>query len=597
MMTGREVEQYYEMHHEWQEMKWDLSDLMKLIYGGESKQIRVSRYAHMEFTPLGHTSVCREMKLVILYLLLNRHYKRQQNALDFLKTASLFIQYVGAILPFESLNQMTMKDMLAFTDYASRKIAKVSLTKSFPRLIRQVWHDEFCASDWFEKDLWDLREVPMNPLRINRAVSVIRVNFFLVENPDNKKLLKAYIQHLIEDRNISHTSVCIRFTMLKSLLKDCKKSLQNINSRELKELLIHERSLSHGNKYNDMISCIADFYHFCNLEHMLPDMKINFSDFKLRKTTKLKYKGLPYGARKQIFDHIHELPPAVACIFLIIYCTGMYLSEACQLTADCLNEKNGAYYIRVTKLHSSNVVSQPIPKLLFEYLKSYRDQLLKQCPGEFYLFPGSEHKPLGSGIVTQHMHRLILAHHITDEEGKLLSFRFKALKHDLAYRMLDDELSPLTIQNLLHAETVESALLYSEIRERKKRDKYYQFLRKTGITNFQTEKKEDRQVIWIRKRMAQILPDGYCSYPVKLGLCPHANQCLFCDSFHTTRDFLPVFYRQSAKLSMFIHTLEKAGKDDRYEAAVRVKKRIDFFIQTLEADHDADSRGKAEEAQ
>lgn len=37
---------------------------------------------------------------------------------------------------------------------------------------------------------------------------------------------------------------------------------------------------------------------------------------------------------------------------------------------------------------------------------------------------------------------------------------------------------------------------------------------------------------------AQVLPNGYCRLPVIAGLCPHANACLDCTNFCTSKQFL-----------------------------------------------------------
>ena len=597
MMTGREVESYFEEHREWQSMTWDLSEFIKKVYGKNSIRVRISRYYYVDFTPLAGRPICREIKLVILYFLLNLHYKRLLPLIDFLKAVSLFIHYAGDVKPINSLGDLTMAGIEAFKNYLSLIVGKTPVLNSFLRNVRCTWHDEFHAAAWYERDIWDLRKVHMDPSRINISVPNSRINFFDIENPDNKKLFKTYMLHLIGDRNICQTSICTISYSLRAFLRRCPCSLKEIDSGKLKELLMQQKAFYRSQeKYNNMIYILEDFYRFCNLENLLPDIKINFRDFRKPRRINMQFKRLSSGVKKQIFAHLHELRPDVAMIFLTVYCTGLYLSEVCQLKTDCLLKQEGVCYIRVLKLHEQNTVNQPIPQTLFDYLSYYRDRVLKQNPGN-WLFPGIKRKFISAASVEEEMRRFILNHHITDEQGNLIKFRFHSLKHDLAYRMLDDDLSLLTIQNLLHADTIESALLYSAIHEKEKRDKYFHFLEKTGRTKVLADGEEDRQILWIRERMAQILPNGYCSYPVKLGLCPHANQCLFCDNFHTTKDFLPVFYRQSAKLALFLHTLEKSGQDKRYEAALKVKKRIDYLIQQLEADHDEPSRENQRNAQ
>ena len=44
---------------------------------------------------------------------------------------------------------------------------------------------------------------------------------------------------------------------------------------------------------------------------------------------------------------------------------------------------------------------------------------------------------------------------------------------------------------------------------------------------------------WARSYInTQILPNGVCAKPVKLGKCPHANSCLTCLDFRKSIDVL-----------------------------------------------------------
>src|SRR5699024_10944011 len=51
---------------------------------------------------------------------------------------------------------------------------------------------------------------------------------------------------------------------------------------------------------------------------------------------------------------------------------------------------------------------------------------------------------------------------------------------------------------------------------------------------------DDVELQWFKKNInAQVLPNGYCRLPVIAGGCPHANACLDCTHFCTSKQFLP----------------------------------------------------------
>jgi integrase/recombinase XerD len=47
--------------------------------------------------------------------------------------------------------------------------------------------------------------------------------------------------------------------------------------------------------------------------------------------------------------------------------------------------------------------------------------------------------------------------------------------------------------------------------------------------------------VWLKRNiLAQALPNGVCRLPIQQGECPHANACLTCVHFGTTKKYLPV---------------------------------------------------------
>jgi len=44
------------------------------------------------------------------------------------------------------------------------------------------------------------------------------------------------------------------------------------------------------------------------------------------------------------------------------------------------------------------------------------------------------------------------------------------------------------------------------------------------------------------------LPNGYCLHHPKQGACPHANVCLTCPKFTTSKAFIPVLSQQLKSL-------------------------------------------------
>lgn len=96
---------------------------------------------------------------------------------------------------------------------------------------------------------------------------------------------------------------------------------------------------------------------------------------------------------------------------------------------------------------------------------------------------------------------------------------------------------------------------------------------------------------WFKKSvLAQALPNGYCGRPVLKGPCPHANACLTCSDFRTTREFLGIHKEELEKTEKLIQKATANGWKRQIEMNEQVKKNLEEIIKGLERDND---QGKA----
>ena len=149
--------------------------------------------------------------------------------------------------------------------------------------------------------------------------------------------------------------------------------------------------------------------------------------------------------------------------------------------------------------------------------------------------------------------------------------------------MVNQNIPFLTIQQLLHHKSPEMTLIYAQINEEKKKKRYLEFCnrigKKTAFLN-EEEKNIDDNLHWMRYMITQTLPNGYCSLPVRLGSCPHANACLFCEKFRTTKEFLPVLKYQLIKTKSLIRMLpQKKEVQNRLFETIRILQSIIRHLQ------------------
>ncbi|MGW6790761.1 hypothetical protein [Streptomyces chartreusis] len=94
------------------------------------------------------------------------------------------------------------------------------------------------------------------------------------------------------------------------------------------------------------------------------------------------------------------------------------------------------------------------------------------------------------------------------------------------------------------------------------------------------------EATWAKQRVGRVtqaLPNGYCGLPVQ-KVCPHANACLTCPLFVTTREFLPQHREQRQHLLQIVSAAEARGQARVVEMNRQVLGNLETIITSLEAD-------------
>ncbi len=127
-------------------------------------------------------------------------------------------------------------------------------------------------------------------------------------------------------------------------------------------------------------------------------------------------------------------------------------------------------------------------------------------------------------------------------------------------------------------------LYYTQIDEETRKKRYMNFFHQAtkGKKELTTqEAKIDDDIVWMRAQISQVLPNGYCTLPVQLGECPHANKCLKCKSFETTPEFLSIFTYQIHKIEQLEKIAKNNSDDKRYINLHEIKTIIEKIIAVL----------------
>ncbi|KJS86528.1 MAG: hypothetical protein JM58_06760 [Peptococcaceae bacterium BICA1-8] len=70
------------------------------------------------------------------------------------------------------------------------------------------------------------------------------------------------------------------------------------------------------------------------------------------------------------------------------------------------------------------------------------------------------------------------------------------------------------------------------------------------------------------------LPNGYCLHHPKQGGCPHANVCLTCPKFTTSKAFIPVLSQQLEMTEKLVEDAKERGWDREVEHQTNIAARL-----------------------
>ena len=82
--------------------------------------------------------------------------------------------------------------------------------------------------------------------------------------------------------------------------------------------------------------------------------------------------------------------------------------------------------------------------------------------------------------------------------------------------------------------------------------------------------------------MSQALPNGLCSLPLTQNKCPHANACLTCAHFRTSKKHLPQHKAQLDETCKIIENAKQNGMERIAEMNAEVAGNLKSIITTLE---------------
>lgn len=459
--------------------------------------------------------------------------------------------------------------------------------KYYYKMIKDYIKERENRNNGFNSDIWYLDDFNIDEKRNNPSIRRFFFDFEEIDSEENKKQIKNYIKYLITNTELSMITINAKKRNLKEFSNELKeKTFMETNKNDVEIIFTKFSEDKEDSYYNAILYDCFSFFEYLLIHK---EIKLNCIDNNtLRKKENYEYKTTRVDeyVSNQIFSKLNQIKEPYDIMYLLIFCVGMRVSEVCILTIDCLEKVNNNYFINFFNQKMQKYVSNIIPENLYFIVKDYISRT--EFSNE-YLFTGeyADHKPMFTTVLRSILNKEFKRLDIKTKEGKYFKFRPHDYRHTLASQMLRADIPFQYIQRQLHHQSPEMTFVYVEYDNLRKIEKIDEFININGekIEELNNEflERDLSKAEWARKHInAQMLPNGVCARPVKLGGCPHSNSCLSCRDFRTSKEFLPEHKKQLKNINNIIEISKENGWLPQIETNLKTKRVIEKIIETLE---------------
>ena len=575
----------------------DLIDLSKYPNSRTQSKLADGRIHKIDFRGLDNP-IKKELKLYLENLLKKdtaiKYFRARlvnlQQAIDFLGTEENAnwldsLKHPNDRLESEFENYLKSKGIKT-----RNKAVKESESMTIFRRISSFLLDVFPEPYNFDMDVWELRAMGIDKVRISESDSLRNIRFYRIPNETNRYFLKKYIKYQIEVTDKAMNSIYAK-------LKNIEQFLTYLDNKSIIEIKREDvvRFIEHLNK-RILKNETFNYYILHNsafMEYLIVTEEIKTNHFYRSNgkaiNKKHTYKTIDEIVIKGIFKVLPDIPKQEASMFLLLYSTGMRISDACTIKLGSMLINNNGTFIKYYSRKMRKEVVNPIPESLFKLLEDQEKTIMSNFGDKTeFLFPHNNFKCYPATLYRERMQKWLIELGVKNNDGSSYCFRPHDYRHTLATTMILHDIPSYVIQKIIHHESIEMTSSYIDIQDQQKIQRHKEFINIKGKTmpihiEEGLEIDDIAKVEWLKKSInAQMLPNGMCSLPVAMGKCPHGNSCLTCTDFRTSKEFLSVHKKHYEKVCNFLTHAEKQGWQRQIETNEEVKINLESIIDRLE---------------
>jgi integrase/recombinase XerD len=301
---------------------------------------------------------------------------------------------------------------------------------------------------------------------------------------------------------------------------------------------------------------------------------------------------IPEHVITQLKKYLHQLSPYLQRIIIILLESGRRISEICTLVFDCLEQdEQQDWYMRVQEKKFHKIRLIPISNACLKAIKEQQKFISDHgIPGE-YLFPSRRSFTPSHHISARYfntaINKLAKENKITDANGKLWRFQAHQFRHTLATSMINHGVPQVVVQRYLGHESPGMIARYAHIHNETMKNAFMIYQEKLVDIHGKEKSNDILNAMGLKKNiLSQALPNGLCTLSLAQKACPHANACLTCSNFSTSKKFLLQHQGQLEQTMKVIDNAKINGWQRIVEMNSQVAENLRSIIKTLENQDD-----------
>jgi len=290
----------------------------------------------------------------------------------------------------------------------------------------------------------------------------------------------------------------------------------------------------------------------------------------------------------QLNNNLRYLKPSQQRLISILLETGRRISEICTLPYNCLEkDPEGDYYLNVFEKKLAKQRLLPISIDCAKLIRQQQEEIKKSGDTKEYLFPSKRSDAKSKHIPARNIHfqlnKLAKARDIKDANGSIWRFHAHQFRHTVGTNMINNDVPQVIVQKYLGHESPEMTARYAHIHDETLKKAFKKF-QSDLVDIYGNAKNHDLlDAKWLKSNIkSQALPNGLCSLPLERKACPHANACLTCSHFCTSKEFLPQHKSQLKETEKIIKEAKDNGWSRVVEMNSELAKNLKSVIQGLE---------------